>query len=71
MAHWTAQQRYRKAKRDPYRAAQIAPSHPMPAVKCTCGHARLMHDEPALARQSRGCLSYGCDCTEYAEPEPR
>lgn len=59
--HETAQQRYRRQRRDPYRAAQIAPSYDVPPVKCLCSHARLMHDDAGR------CLSRACGCAQYRE----
>ena len=54
---------YRRAKRDPFRGAQIAPAHPMTPVACECAHARLMHSDGV----STACLSYGCGCAAYRE----
>lgn len=70
MSHETARQRHARQKRNPLRLAQIAPVHTVEPVRCArenCQHARLMHDKPVLAREQRGCLSYGCGCTEYVE----
>lgn len=65
--HETARQRYARQKRNPLRKAQIAPLKVVEPVRCACGHARLMHDEPVLPRTPQGCLAYGCTCTSYRE----
>lgn len=63
MSHETARQRAARHKRDPYRAAQIAPVHVVPPVRCECGHARLMHNMTLDLR----CLNFICDCVLYTE----
>lgn len=60
MTHRAARQR----PRDPYRAAVLAPVHRVEPVRCTCGHARLMHGE-----RSGQCLSVGCGCTGWQEAD--
>lgn len=59
--HETARQRAARHKRNPLRGAQIAPSHPMPPVRCECLDLRLQH----LGGGTGACLR--CDCTEYRE----
>lgn len=67
MAHETAQQRARRQKRDPLRAAQIAPSHPVASVVCVCGDRRLLHRLFGTNVTDSACTAQGCDCTEYRE----
>lgn len=72
MAHESAQQRYRRQKRDPFRAAQIAPKQHVEPVRCRCSHARLLHQHAHTAVgescvNEGCCLSFGCECTEYVE----
>ncbi len=67
MTHETARQRAARHKRDPYRAAQIAPKQPLVSVRCACGHARLMHDVTDFQVTVPRCLNRVCGCTEYVE----
>ena len=50
-----------RKKRDPLKAAQIAPVQRIQPVLCvTCEHPRLIHG-------AEKCLRVGCECTEYVE----
>ena len=63
MSHERAQQRARRHKADPYRAAKLAPKVWVPPTACgDCGDPELIH------RDGR-CLRVGCDCTNYHRPE--
>lgn len=54
--------RRRAAKRDPFRAAQLAPAHFIPPVVCaTCSDPRLIHSAKGP------CLTVGCQCPAYVE----
>lgn len=65
MTRETPMQRYRRHKRDPYRAAQIAPSYDVPPVKCKCSHGRLMHnDDGKCLNRVCGCLLFRLDAED-------
>jgi hypothetical protein len=71
--HRTAQQRRRD--RDPVARkvdrAALAPSMPMPANRCVCGHMRLVHRLTNLrlgwADPTVACYADGCDCTDFTK----
>lgn len=63
MTHETAQQRARRHKSNPLRAAQLAPLV-YKAAMCAregCG------DPPLIHRNRENCLRNGCTCTEFLE----